>query len=88
MTPGERQAVNAVLGNEYSVLMSALNAAWSASLNRTSIFIYLLSAAGVALAALAGRDPKRDQAAPSDPTPMGWIRRSDQPSGFNMTRSP
>jgi hypothetical protein len=52
MTPGERQAVNAVLGNEYSVLMSALNAAWSASLNRTSI-IYSLSAAGVALGFVA-----------------------------------
>ena len=40
MTPDERQAVNEVLGTEYSALMSALNAAWSASLTRTSIFIY------------------------------------------------
>ena len=53
MTPDERQAVNEVLGTEYSALMSALNAAWSASLTRTSIFIYSLSAAGVALGFVA-----------------------------------
>ena len=53
LTPDERQAVNEVLGTEYSALMSALNAAWSASLTRTSIFIYSLSAAGVALGFVA-----------------------------------
>jgi hypothetical protein len=53
LTPEDRQAVSEVLGNEYAVLMSALNAAWSASLTRTSIFIYALSAAGVALGFVA-----------------------------------
>lgn len=37
-----------VLTNEYNVLMSALNAAWSASLTRTSLFLGVVSAAGVA----------------------------------------
>jgi len=53
MTPEERQAVSDVLGNEYTILMSALNAAWSASLVRTSIFLVALSAAGVALGFVA-----------------------------------
>jgi hypothetical protein len=38
LTPEDREAVSDVLGNEYAVLMSALNSAWSASLTRTSIF--------------------------------------------------
>ena len=53
MSPEERQAVSDVLGNEYAVLMSALSAAWSASLARTSIFIFSLSAGGVALGFVA-----------------------------------
>jgi hypothetical protein len=53
MTPEERQAVSDVLGNEYTILMSALNAAWSASLVRTSIFLVALSAAGEALGFVA-----------------------------------
>jgi fatty acid desaturase len=36
-----------VLATEYNVLMAALNAAWSASLTRTSLFLGVLSAAGV-----------------------------------------
>ena len=42
------QAVD-VLKLEYGVLMSALGAAWSASLTRTSLFLGVLSAAGVGL---------------------------------------
>jgi hypothetical protein len=38
-----------VLTVEYSVLMTALNAAWAASLNRSSIFLAVVSAAGIAL---------------------------------------
>jgi hypothetical protein len=38
-----------VLGAEYSLLASALAAAWSASLTRTSLFLFSLSASGVAL---------------------------------------
>jgi hypothetical protein len=53
MTPEDRQAVSDVLGNEYTILMSALNAAWSASLVRTSIFLVALSAAGEALGFVA-----------------------------------
>lgn len=37
-----------VLATEYNVLMVALSAAWSASLTRTSLFLGVLSAAGVA----------------------------------------
>ena len=53
MTPDERRLVGEVLSDEYSVLMSGLSSAWSASLTRTSIFIYSLSAAGVALGFVA-----------------------------------
>jgi hypothetical protein len=53
MTPDERRLVGEVLSDEYSVLMSALSSAWSASLTRTSIFIYSLSAAGVTLGFVA-----------------------------------
>lgn len=40
--------VREVLTTEYNVLMSALSAAWSASLTRTSLFLGVVSAAGVA----------------------------------------
>jgi hypothetical protein len=53
LTPDERRLVGEVLSDEYSVLMSGLSSAWSASLTRTSIFIYSLSAAGVALGFVA-----------------------------------
>lgn len=45
----EREAARQVLSEEYRLLASALSAAWSASLVRTSIFLGVLSAAGVAL---------------------------------------
>ena len=38
-----------VLNAEYGLLISALAAAWSASLTRTSLFLFSLSASGVAL---------------------------------------
>lgn len=38
----------AVLSGEYNVLMTAVTAAWSASLTRTSLFLGVVSAAGVA----------------------------------------
>ena len=44
----EDELAREVLVTEYSMLMSALNAAWSASLTRTSLFLGVLSAAGVA----------------------------------------
>ena len=47
-SPDETQAAREVLITEYNVLMAALNAAWSASLTRTSLFLGVLSAAGVA----------------------------------------
>jgi hypothetical protein len=43
----DEELARGVLATEYSVLMSALNAAWSASLTRTSLFLGVLSAAGV-----------------------------------------
>lgn len=48
MTADERSTALAILGSEYALLGSALGAAWSASLNRTTIFLGVLSAAGVA----------------------------------------
>ncbi len=47
-----------MLTTEYTVLMSALSAAWSASLTRTSLFLGVLSAAGVAFgfASVGGLD--------------------------------
>jgi len=45
----ERELVREVLSEEYRVLASALSAAWSASLVRTSIFLGVLSASVVAL---------------------------------------
>jgi hypothetical protein len=44
----DQRLAHDVLTTEYSVLMSALNSAWSASLTRTSLFLGVLSAAGVA----------------------------------------
>ena len=44
----DRLLARDVLTTEYSVLMSALTTAWSASLTRTSLFLGVLSAAGVA----------------------------------------
>lgn len=45
----ERERVAEVLRGEYGVLMAALGAAWSASLSRTSLYLGVLSAAGIAL---------------------------------------
>jgi hypothetical protein len=45
----EQAAVTAVLTAEYSVLTAALSASWAASLTRTSLFLVVLSASGVAL---------------------------------------
>ena len=47
-SPEDTQVAREVLITEYNVLMAALNAAWSASLTRTSLFLGVLSAAGVA----------------------------------------
>jgi hypothetical protein len=59
--PDEQAKVTAVLTAEYSVLTAALTAAWSASLTRTSLFLVVLSASGVALgfAAPAGGENLR-----------------------------
>src|SRR3712207_4891464 len=56
--PADHDDAIKVLDAEYRVLMSALTAAWSASLTRTSIFLGVLSAAGVAagFAAQSGVD--------------------------------
>jgi hypothetical protein len=56
MSPDERQAAALAMTAEHSVLMMALSGVWSASLVRTSVFLGVLSAAGVALgfAAQAG----------------------------------
>jgi hypothetical protein len=56
MSPEERQVAALAFTAEHSVLMMALAGVWSASLNRTSVFLGVLSAAGVALgfAAQAG----------------------------------
>jgi hypothetical protein len=56
MTDEERQRVAAVLQAEYGLLMGALGAAWSASLVRTSLYLGVLSAAGVALGFASGGD--------------------------------
>jgi hypothetical protein len=45
---GQVDQTRDVLTTEYNVLMSALTAAWSASLTRTSLFLGIVSAAGVA----------------------------------------
>jgi hypothetical protein len=56
MSPEERQAAALAMTAEHSVLMMALGGVWSASLARTSLFLGVLSAAGLALgfAAQAG----------------------------------
>jgi len=56
MSDGERRQAAEVLSVEYGVLAAALSAVWSASLVRTSLFLAVLSAVGVALgfAAQAG----------------------------------
>jgi hypothetical protein len=56
MTPDERQVAGLAMTAEHSVLMIALGGVWSASLVRTSVFLGVLSAAGLALgfAAQAG----------------------------------
>jgi hypothetical protein len=55
-TPEERERIAAVLAAEYGVLAGLLSAVWSASLVRTSLFLAVISAVGVALgfAAQAG----------------------------------
>lgn len=53
LTDEERAALTPVLAAEYSVLAASLGAAWAASLTRTSIFLVVLSAAGVALGFVA-----------------------------------
>jgi hypothetical protein len=45
----DQAALSAVLTAEYGVLAGALSTAWSASLTRTSLFLFSLSASGVAL---------------------------------------
>jgi hypothetical protein len=54
----DRERVTDVLKAEYSLLTSMLSTTWSASLTRTSIFLFTLSSAGIALgfAAQAGID--------------------------------
>jgi hypothetical protein len=44
----DARSAREVLTTEYNILMAALNAAWSASLTRTSLFLGVVSAAGVA----------------------------------------
>ena len=56
MTSEDRRLVGQVLTSEYGLLMGALGAVWSASLVRTSIFLGVLSAAGVALGFAAQSD--------------------------------
>jgi hypothetical protein len=53
---GDPKDVAEVLRTEYGLLMSALTASWSVSMSRTSLFLGVLSAAGVGLgfAAQAG----------------------------------
>jgi hypothetical protein len=48
-TTEDRAALAEVLTAEYSALTTMLGAAWSASLTRTSLFLVVLSASGVAL---------------------------------------
>jgi hypothetical protein len=49
MSPEERQVATMAMTAEQSVLMMALGGVWSASLVRTSVFLGVLSAAGLAL---------------------------------------
>jgi hypothetical protein len=50
MASEETRLAHQVLATEYNVLMAALSAAWSASLTRTSLFLGVLTAAGVGFA--------------------------------------
>jgi hypothetical protein len=52
--PDDHELVGQVLTSEYSILVSALASALSASLVRTSLFLVRLSAAGVTLGFTAG----------------------------------
>jgi hypothetical protein len=49
MSPEDRQQVLTVLSTEYGVLAGLLSTVWSASLVRTSLFLGVVSALGVAL---------------------------------------
>ena len=49
LSADDRKLVADVLRGEYSVLLTALTASWSVSMSRTSLFLGVLSAAGVAL---------------------------------------
>ena len=49
LTDDDRERVQDVLKAEYSLLTTLLNTVWSASLVRTSIFLFTLSSAGIAL---------------------------------------
>jgi hypothetical protein len=49
MTPEQRQGAALAMTAEHSVLMIAVGGVWSASLVRTSLFLGVLSAAGLAL---------------------------------------
>lgn len=49
----ERRLVAEVVRGEYGLLMNALTASWSVSMSRTSVFLGVLSAAGVALGFVA-----------------------------------
>jgi hypothetical protein len=53
MSPEERQVAALAFTAEHSVLMMALGGVWSASLVRTSVFLGVLSAAGLALGFVA-----------------------------------
>ena len=57
LSPEELQRTAQVLTAEYGLLMGAVGAAWSASLVRTSIYLGVLSAAGVALGFAAQASP-------------------------------
>ena len=48
MSSEDARLAREVLVAEYNMLISALNSVWSASLTRTSLFLGVLSAAGVA----------------------------------------
>ncbi len=48
LTDDDRERVQDVLKAEYSLLTTLLNTVWSASLVRTSIFLFNLSSAGIA----------------------------------------
>jgi hypothetical protein len=50
MESEETRLAHEVLATEYNVLMAALSASWSASLTRTSLFLGVLTAAGVGFA--------------------------------------